>query len=1202
MVLRITVTPQGTKEAPLPPSGDAASPTEFGRFDDAPEDFAPELLRNLSERADLMTAAGALAQQGHDPQDALVAMHQAGTLGDNRVAQGTAESIMDWRKLRDMALGTAKDIAIGGTELPMQALGGARDAAQAAINGIGAIGDWLNANVADLDAMVGLPPKAGQKTTMPQLPTVGPAKSTTGGVIRSVAQFLTGFAGAGKVLGAAGKAESVGGALAASAGKGAIADFAAFDGHEKRLSDLIQSVPALRNPVNEFLSSKEGDTELDSRFKRAVEGLGLGAATEGLVLSLRAIRAARQAKAASEGQPVAAQAAEEAAKKPLPMNLLGDAADGAPLTARATAKASAASKATETGVPDDVAARALTEKGFVPLDAKRDVFVNWARINTDVDVKRVIQDVADAFKGDVDAARRGVRTNIETVADAAKVDAWETLLARRKGGTMNAEESVAVRQLWEASGRKLLEVAEKAATVPTPENLYQFRKMLATHYAVQNEVIATRTETARALQSWAIPAGGSKLQMQSIEDMLNKYGGAEANLEFARRVASLKNVPNGIGALDEIAQKGALGKSLDVFKEVWVNALLSGPKTHMVNMISNSAVAGLQMIERAGAARWSQTFGTGDLPIGEAAAQWFGLTHGIRDAFRNMAQSARTGQSGFGTGKVELPFERAIASGHLGLNPETWLGRGVDALGTVVNTPGRALTAADEFYKTIGYRMELHAQAFRTASREIADGKLARGDIKDRIADIVANPPDNIKLAAIDQAAYQTFTSSPGKWVQMLGRIDHELSHGSPAAQFGSLGMRILLPFRNTPANIMKFSFERTPLAPLMTRYRDSIAAGGAEADLARTRMALGTMTMAMAFDLASDGHITGSGPPKGSEHASERAALYRTGWRPYSVKIGDRYFAYNRIDPTGFMLGLGADIAEAVQNMDAADEHTSAEIQKAMFAAAMSAGNNVMSKSWFRGVGDLMQAMTGSERQGSNYVEKTVSSLFVPSIVNEVRTQIDPYMRETHDMVSKVKSRLPYLSRDLPLNRDLYGRPRSYESGLGQTFDTLSPIYSTKDNPEPIDTEILDQGISFGTPPRKIGDVKLAFKPAIYSRFLELQGQVKPSEMDAPKLVQKYGDLPLLQVLNGIVTGDHPLSAEYKQIEDADDKKKFFDKILQDYRRAARVQVVTENPKDFPDMEDWLAREGRRVGRGQAVEAMAPPGEKPRRKHRRKE
>ena len=165
--------------------------------------------------------------------------------------------------------------------------------------------------------------------------------------------------------------------------------------------------------------------------------------------------------------------------------------------------------------PAAVAASEL--KGMTPL-GDGEMYVNFARIDTGTDVKRVIQDVADAFKDDIDEARRGVRSHEQTSAAAYETDAWEALMARREGAPLNAEETLAARRLWEASAGKLLDIADAAAAEPTSENLYQFRKMLAIHRAIQREVIAVRTETARALEAWKIEAKGGKNRIKAIEN------------------------------------------------------------------------------------------------------------------------------------------------------------------------------------------------------------------------------------------------------------------------------------------------------------------------------------------------------------------------------------------------------------------------------------------------------------------------------------------------------------------------------------------------------------------------------------------------------------------------------------------------------------------------------------------------------------
>jgi hypothetical protein len=79
---------------------------------------------------------------------------------------------------------------------------------------------------------------------------------------------------------------------------GAFADFAAFDGHEARLANLInEQFPGLRNPVLDFLAADEEDAEVVGRIKNVLEGASVGFLADALFLGLRGIRSARKARA-----------------------------------------------------------------------------------------------------------------------------------------------------------------------------------------------------------------------------------------------------------------------------------------------------------------------------------------------------------------------------------------------------------------------------------------------------------------------------------------------------------------------------------------------------------------------------------------------------------------------------------------------------------------------------------------------------------------------------------------------------------------------------------------------------------------------------------------------------------------------------------------------------------------------------------------
>ncbi|GLK72604.1 hypothetical protein KHC23_07775 [Ancylobacter dichloromethanicus] len=1163
----------------------------------APEPVAGALGRRFdatSREDDLRWLDGFITSGPNQPQAPQAAMpEQAG---------GSTPRIMIRPEgAKSLAGRVAADVARGATEAPRQILGGMRDAAQAAID----LGDWLADSLEEIAPLGGVrvfdeqgnfapgyvpagDPSLAPDKTGGELPAVKEATTTTGGVVRGVAQFLTGFAGAGAAMGAAAK----GAPLARAALQGGLADFTAFDGQQQRLSNLIEQVPALANPVTDYLAADAGDGEIEGRFKNALEGLGLGAMTEGLFRAVRYVRDGQRA-ARTAGPETMAARAEAAPPEARPLDLLGD--EAAPLLAKAEGPSpeipagtpsaadikltSADRVAGDLGVPADVAARGVAGRArdarqagapAAPVKGEPSTYINFARINADADVKQVMADLADAFKGDIDAARRGVRTNDATLRAAGSVDAWQTLAGRRTGEPLNAEQSVAARRLWEASAAKLMEVADAASLTPTPENLYQFRKMMAVHHAVQREVIAARTETARALQSWAIPVGGGGAErLRAIENVLASHGGTEAAQALAQRVAALSRVPGGIGVLDDVVEKGVLSRSLDTAKEVWINALLSNPKTHMVNMLSNASVLGIGMVERAAAARWSQAIGSGDILPGEAAALAYGSAMSMREAFRAFWLALKTGNSAFGaaTTKVgDVGFDRAVSAANWRISPDNWMGKAVDGLGAFANLPTRFLGAEDDFFKTIGYRGEVHAQAFRQAAEEVRAGALTQKDFKARVAALAADPPENIRLAAVDAALYQTFTSKPGVVIGAINGLDRRLATGSPGARLSSFALRMLMPFRNTPANIMKFAFERTPLAPLMASYREAVARGGADADIARTRMALGSMTLLAVMDLAFDGHISGGGP-RNDRKRGTRDAMERSGWQPYSIRLGNTWVSYKRTDPIGMTFGLAADIAEIVNNGDL-DDDAAEDLTEAMAGAAAAFGAQVLDKTYMSGIAGFMDALQNPNKS-AGFVERLGAS-FVPAVAGEVRRQLDPAMRYTHDLTTQLKNRTPGLSEELPQARDLWGRPRMYQSGMGTVYDALSPLQARTFDPEPIDREAVAHDFNLSMPQWDISGVKLRNRPEVYTRLLEVRGQMKPSEMGAGgrKLVAKFGDQALLPLLNDIVEGRHKLSAKYRDATPGSDggKDDLVSDIVRAYGRAAREVVKGEFPGVFGD------------------------------------
>jgi hypothetical protein len=1049
----------------------------------------------------------------------------------------------------------AKDIGLGVVETPRGVVKGIRDAYQSTISMASELGGWLEEHNLGGGVIIdqsGVRFASGKELSEAdvvrpgdyELPDIGAPKSVTGGIVKGVSQFLTGMKGANKLLDVAGVPAAAGAlGYGRTAVQGAIANFAVFDAHQKRLSNLVQEFPALQNPVTEYLASDPTDNVAEGRFKNALEGVGLGLITDGFFKGVKLLREAGRARGMLDqaaAVPETVPAIDDA------FRLLGDepAAGAAKAAESGKAAGEAAEQAPLVGLKT---VKEVDPKALGEAVEKPEVFINFARIDAPQDVKTAIQQMADLNAESTRAAQRGVQSFEQTKLNASQIDAWKVLQTRRMGEPFNAETALAARQLWATSGDRLTQLAQLASDSPSEANLFAFRKMLSVHHAIQQEVIAARTETARALSSWRIPAGAGKQRLVDIEGILAQNGGTNVSRELASRVAALGRAGM-VKEMTEVVERTAYAKTRDAVLEGWINGLLSNPPTHIVNTMSNSLTIGLRMAERAVGGKIARLLGDeNSVAAGEAAQQWFGMTQGLKDAFRYAYKSAKTGESGYGIGKLETAREGSITSEALGLSSSGWLGRSTDMLGSVVRIPGRALTAEDEFFKTLGYRMELNAQALRQATSEVNGGQLAATGIKQRIAELIQTPPENLKLAAIDAATYQTFTNTPGKLAQHIGQITSEYPL-----------LKVILPFTKTPANILRFTFERTPLAPLMGQFRQNIAAGGARRDLALAQLAIGTTAMMTAADMTMSGQVSGSGPTD----RGTKAAMQRQGWQPYSMKIGKRWYAYNRLDPVGSLFGMSADVVQTLQNVqhEAVDD---ADTEKLAVATAMAIAGNLVNKTYLSGLSSIFEAMADPQQYSEATIQRMVGSA-VPAVAANVARQMDPYQRQVYSMLDQLKARTPGLSKDLPPRLNLWGEPLTYESGFGKAYDFFSPVYTKEGSNDPIDAELLRLESNIGMPRKRTSingvTVDLTQYPAAYSRYVELAGNA---------LKHPAWGLGAKDLLNQIVSGEHPLSAVYRIRSDGPDggKDVYIKDLLRDYQDMARQQLLTE----FPEIADQV-------------------------------
>jgi GNAT superfamily N-acetyltransferase len=682
--------------------------------------------------------------------------------------------------------------------------------------------------------------------------------------------------------------------------------------------------------------------------------------------------------------------------------------------------------------------------------------IRLGNLETPQDIARALSTIEQRVG--FDAATRGRVSQAETARLAAELNMTpETLLARRTGQAFNAEEALAARQILAKSSNELVNAANriKALDEPGDDLLAEFQQKLTRHVAIQEQIAGATAEAGRALQQFSMVASSNAVRKDVLSSMVQAGGGRD-RIKRAADVL-IEAVEGEPGKFNALVDKLGKPRFRDKLVELYINNLLTSPATHAVNMVSNTLTSLGQIPEYAvasalGGVRQALNSAPVDRVLGsEVGARAFGFLQGAKEGARLFAQAVRTGEPSDIVTKVEGQGMKAIS----GLK------------GEIIRAPTRMLTAEDELFKGIARRMEINGQAVQIAYKEGLTGEAAKA----RIAELSANPTDAMMERSFDYARYLTFQ-------QKLGPVASKISGVTQAAP----GLKLFLPFIRTPTNLIKFATERSPGAVVMPSWWADIASGGARRDVALAKVAVGTGLGAAIYEAALAGNITGSQP---TDPVKSRL-LKADGWQPYSIRIGDQYYSYKRLDPFSTTLGTAADLALLPEGMSEKQR----EDKVTLFVASIL--GNLASKTWLTGISDVVGALSEPDRKAGRMVERLFGSVLVPTGVAQGARLVDTTPRETDGVQDYVQSRIPFASRSLLPKRDLWGREVQNEGGLGP--DAVSPVYTSTARNDPVNRELLAIEYAPGKVQNKVGDTKLT--PQQYDRYQELAGRYRYENM----------------------------------------------------------------------------------------------------------
>lgn len=289
--------------------------------------------------------------------------------------------------------------------------------------------------------------------------------------------------------------------------------------------------------------------------------------------------------------------------------------------------------------------------------------------------------------------------------------------------------------------------------------------------------------------------------------------------------------------------------------------------------------------------------------------------------------------------------------------------------------------------------------------------------------------------------------------------------------------------------------------APLVKEWREAIAKGGVEKDKALAELAAGTGISVGVFMHALNGNISGAGDPDPGKRRVQQAA----GWQPYSWKIGDTWYNYQRLQPLGTLIGMAADVAEVWDHMN---EEESDKVPK-MLAVAFA--NAVTNQTALQGLTSVVQVMSDPTRYGPKFIQQYAGSV-VPNVVAQPTAMLDPVVREVNSITDAVKARIPGLRSELLPQRDIFGEPIQTKERMG----AVSPVTETTESTDKVRTEAARLGLSAAGVPKKthvgrgsgkLGDVKL--EPEQRDRFGDIAGHLAHEVLSGIVNAPGWEDLP---------------------------------------------------------------------------------------------
>lgn len=496
--------------------------------------------------------------------------------------------------------------------------------------------------------------------------------------------------------------------------------------------------------------------------------------------------------------------------------------------------------------------------------------------------------------------------------------------------------------------------------------------------------------------------------LKVVDEIISKIDNVDGQIDEILTEAG-KIDPYNITQLNNFYRKYVKPSRIEVLNEMRYINLLSNPKTHVVNAASNLLQVVVRPLDRLASGIVDKVYSgiTGKSRqqyVREVPEYVKGMANSIGDAFK---EAYRT----FKGGVVERP---------------DMVRRPTGKLPKVFTSVTRALEASDVFFRKLLAAGEYEALVFRELKK--SGGK-----------ELTQDTLNLLRKKADDTALEYVFRKELGSADQ--GYLNRKVIDGV-AESLKDLGQKVpafrfIVPFVDTPTNILKQGIERTPVIGLAT-----LPGASNKLDIIGRQLVGSTLFMGAGY-LAMQDRITWKAPA----NKKDAADFYATGKQEYSVKIGDNWVQFNRLGPLAYPIAFAAAIkAQYDENKDLEEKGKDPRrLDENVVRALLKMTRFFGDQSYMENVGNLMDALVDGDYYKFNRLTANIPAQFIPmqGFVSFITRMIDDVYRKPESILDNLKSQLPFLSQSVGYWEDPFGEASRRQNNL---LNLLSPVSITKE------------------------------------------------------------------------------------------------------------------------------------------------------------